>query len=441
MANDPQYEEIMKRMGESASRLTAEADQDSALSYQSQANVQLVNSLFFEQPQIRSLQKEVQQSIFKKYVNDEVSLYAKEKDQPYRDAKHIIYFTGKYNEQADKPLDANAYKDADKKLMEKAAQDARSSSSAVEALNKYQIAGQYAPGVAGQAKEKEREILSDLTSAEKPNQEREESSDLLVQAEEAAEKHLSRAVVLAAEAVENGSDTSGARMKLRELSEKLLAAAESLDPAEAEQAYEILSTRPVIDKEITNTATERKKALAYARKAEELLEAKNYSQALYYASESNRLYAKKELTEKTIEQAASKLLNEAKKEELDAQLAMYRVITSARGVPNEYVQQAKFLQEAINEYHKGMRQSDPEQAVRYLTFAWQHPSLQRFADAPLKEKSRALFDRANAMKDQKPGQAALQFETLMQTPGIDADMKERAKNMLGEMKGKNNNSL
>ncbi|MED0737275.1 hypothetical protein [Aneurinibacillus thermoaerophilus] len=415
--DDKRYNTIMKWLVESADRLKGEAYASPSLSYQGQANLQLIHSLKINQPEIQSLQEEIQKNMFMKYVDEEINAYAADKERHSKDAKHIVYFIGKYNEQANKSLNPSEYGNADRNLMKSADQDARNSSSVVEALNKYQIASQYAPDVAEES--------------------RTQKKDLLLQVKEVSQTDISKAVILAAEAVENGNHAPEAREELHRLAEKLLEAAEEFEPDAEEQAYEILSTRASIDKTIAHTATNRKKAFAYAKKAEGLLSAEKYAEALYYASESKRLYDKSDLNDRVIKRAVEQMLKEAKEKDLDTQLAIYRSITSANGVPHEYAQQATFLQKAIDDYRKAMNQSNLEQAVQDLSSAWQHSNLQKLVEPLLKEKSRTLFEQANAIRNENPKQAARYFRTLAQTPGVDVEIKERAKSMLDESNQKN----
>lgn len=446
-ANDGRYDDIMKLFTDSANQLKTQADAESALSYQGQANLQLLLSLTIDQPDIRTLKEETEKSVFKRYAEAEAELYAahsKEKEQA-EEAKHVVYAIGKYNEQADEPLDISEYNGADKALVNVANKDVNGEGDTTEALNKYQIAGQYAPDMAQEASRKEKDIFENLLTppkeeagkeetVEKEEKVEKEEVDALAYAASLAESDVSKAVILATEVIERGNDTPEAKEQVQKLAEQLLADAETFEPTKEEQAYEILSTRPAIAQEISRIATERKKALLYARKAEQLLDSKKYSEALYYASESNRLYSRKGSNDRVAEQAAKKLLDQAKAEEIDTQLAIYRSISSASGMPDEYRQQAEFLQKAIDDYKKGMREQNLEQSVRLLTSAWQHPRLQKFVEAPLREKSQALLEQAKAIRNEKPQMAEQYLNMLLQISGLDNGVKESAKSMLNKDK-------
>ncbi|MED0668921.1 hypothetical protein P4S95_01615 [Aneurinibacillus aneurinilyticus] len=438
-AHDGRYDDIMKLFTDSANQLKTQADAESVLSYQGHANLQLLLSLTMDQPDIKTLREETEKSIFKRYAEAEADLYAAQSKEKERaeEAKHVVYVIGKYNEQTDKPLDMSKYHGADKMLVNLANKDVKSEGDTTEALNKYQIAFQYAPDVARESGEKEKDVLESMLTSQKEaekeaEEEKTEEVDVLAYAVHFAESDISKAVILATEAVERGDSTPEAKEQVQKLAEKLLAEAETFKPAKEEQAYEILSTRPVIAQEISRIATERKKALLYARKAEQLLDSEKYAEALYYTSESNRLYSKKGSGDSVAEQAAKKLLDQAKAEEIHTQLAIYRSISSASGVPNEYRQQAEFLQKAIDDYEKGMRENNLEQSVRLLTSAWQHPRLQKFVEAPLREKSQALLEQAKAIRNEKPQMAEQYLNMLLQISGLDNGVKESAKSMLHE---------
>lgn len=483
-ADEEHRDEVTKWVAEAVTGLKTETKDERSFLTGGQANLQLINSLQLNDPKIQALQEENRQSLFKTYVQDEVRSFAGKSggnEEDIKQAKRIVYYVGKYNEKTNNPINPSEYGEAIRRVVEAADTEVKDSGKLVEALNKYQVIGKYAPDAAQHAKDKQSEIAKKIfDSPVKSKEEKKENlsasqprvasivdditkplleetkekvselstpagpepgsqpdsktfdSPVLQQAAEVASTDINRAVILASDAVENGNSTEEAKALLNDLSRRLLAEAEQFNYDEQEQAYEMLSTNPVISGEISDAAGKRKDAFSYARKAEELAASKKYAEALYYASESNQLYNKGQ-NDGVMRQIAEQLLKETEKAELKEQLAVYRMLASVNGLPQEYADEAKSRQEAIDNYRRGMEHPNLEKSVYYLGLASQNSAMQTLVQPALQEKSGLLFESAKSEKERFPVSAARYYKTLVETPGVDEEIKQQSRQVLHEM--------
>ncbi|MFC7393138.1 hypothetical protein [Scopulibacillus cellulosilyticus] len=510
-----------------------------------EATEQMISSLNIDNENVKNVQESIRKELFNRFVEDNMDIYVNHHvDDPNGDnAKDIVYYAGKYNNLFNDNINPDDIKRADQNLVNAADKQANANDAdkIIEALNKYQIAQQYAPKEAGYAEAKEddlsRDLLDDLGKRSKQNykdlkkgKEAEElkqiqedgdhvrvidqggplaknnkeiadivagsSKDLLdqtnklmgnenayeeanqsqiinqyrvlaedsgvpkdiaekaasqlylyrltVQAEKDADKDLNKAVILASESVDKGNNTPGAKAILDDLSNRLLNKAPSMSPDKQEQAYEILSTRPTIKTDIAKEAANRKLAISYAKYASQLADNGKFSDAIFYASESNRMYDDMQNeNNNTMLRSADALLKEAEKSnDLSEKQQDYRTITSAVGMPKDKVNQVIENQKAIDNFNKGM---DPdvsnEIAVYYLGLAYQNNVTQSIAKQPLIKRSQALIDEANKIKDSDPQLAARYYKTMIEkTPDISdlANLKVQARQALNGLNNKDN---
>lgn len=257
---------------------------------------------------------------------------------------------------------------------------------------------------------------------------------MMAKAVETENANLRQSVILASQAVEGGFKSPNAIGKLNELAQKLLDAASGYELNQAEQAYEIISTRKVISPEIIRAAETRKLAISYSKKAKTYLSEKNYIQALFYASESNSLF-NNGYNNDVVDAAAMAILGTAfTPENVDGLSKAYQSVISTNGMKESYIAPAKVRKESIDLYLLGRDHNVLEKGVYYLGLASKRPISRTLARPLLQERAHALYNLAMDTRIADPKTAARYFKTIIGTPEIEASLKEQAKSVLNEMK-------
>ncbi|PWA06684.1 hypothetical protein DCC39_17275 [Pueribacillus theae] len=365
---------------------------DSELNLNTQEQ-QLFASLSFEDPRLNYYQRMLRDSLFKEFVQNEINIYITRNEgegdskNDADDAKQVVYYVGKYYENQKGPKkqldltedEKEQLKGAGELLVEGAQleDDEQNVERIVEALNKAQIAIEYAPKVKEEAEEAKEKAMDQLVDnvhskgqeAEKEGQDNKEQKDeeitnnkdpegsdpvseeeqdseqmekeqpktdpLLEKAEIAASNgELTKAVMLASESLSKGKHD--ARLKLDEYARKLFNASKGAKGDKrdkAEQAFEVLSTTNGVPRNISSQAFNEKKAISYAKRAEEKL-------------------------------------NGVEKKDIQTQQAIYReVVNNKAYISPDKVNIAEKMLKEINIYQAAMKQassSDIDQAIRVL---------------------------------------------------------------------------
>ncbi|RXZ00770.1 hypothetical protein DMO16_14420 [Fictibacillus sp. S7] len=253
---------------------------------------------------------------------------------------------------------------------------------------------------------------------------------------------LSEAVIVASESVGRW-ETGASAGKLNELATQLLSSAKDLDDVKKEEnVYELLSTTPHVSDDVTKTAFDRKKALAYSRKASDLLTAGHYEESIFYASESNQLYSKEGLNKDTLGAAANALFEQHPSGSFDDLVKVYRTIASATGMPDDQKSKAVARQEAIDNYKKAktFTESDREKAVYYFDKAADSQWMAPLVDAQLQEQATRLLSEANTLKatgkDKDLEMAVRYYKTLLVTKHVNQSTRDKAQSAIDELKKK-----
>ncbi|WP_315906052.1 hypothetical protein [Priestia koreensis] len=258
---------------------------------------------------------------------------------------------------------------------------------------------------------------------------------LMIEARDTATDDLAKAVILASEAATKEKVISeGARSLLNKLSSDLLAAADGYSLEKEEQAYEILSTRPVINSVYAQKATSRKQAISYSKTANDMWQKQNANGALQYAGESNRLYPERHLNDELLHEISNSLLEKASGRSFQEQLKTYNLLASVPELPNDINQVVITRKEAVDQYIRGKDEQNLEKAVYYLGESWEKEWTKDLAAVLLDTKSKQLFTEANEMRGVDFALAGRYYKTLVNTSGVSDEIKQASKQAMDELK-------
>lgn len=258
---------------------------------------------------------------------------------------------------------------------------------------------------------------------------------LMIEARDTATDDLAKAVILASEAATKEKAISeGARSLLNKLSSDLLAAAVGYSLDKEEQAYEILSTRSVINSVYAQTATSRKQAISYSKTANDMWQKQNANGALQYAGESNRLYPERHMNDDLLHEISNSLLEKASGRSFQEQLKTYNLLASVPGLPNDINQVVITRKEAVDQYIRGKDEQNLEKAVYYLGESWEKEWTKDLAAVLLDTKSNQLFTEANEMRGVDFALAGRYYKTLVNTSGVSDEIKQASKQAMDELK-------